>query len=47
MKKENMSLSRRNFLKTATGAAAVAGLVTGGVTLAPWKAEAAAEKKWG
>lgn len=47
MKKEKMSLSRRNFLKTATGAAAVAGLATGGVTLAPWKAEAAAvPQKW-
>ena len=41
------SLTRRNFLKTAGGAAAVAGLATSGVTLAPWKAEAATlPKKW-
>ncbi len=40
-------LSRRNFLKTAGGAAAVAGLATGGVALTPWTAEAAAlPKKW-
>lgn len=47
MNKKDMSLSRRTFLKTATGAAAVAGLAAGGVTLAPWKAEAATvPKKW-
>ncbi len=47
MNKKNMSLSRRNFLKTATGAAAVAGLAAGGVTLAPWSAQAASiPKKW-
>ena len=41
------SLTRRNFLKTAGGAAAVAGLATSGVTLTPWKAEAAMlPKKW-
>ena len=40
-------LSRRNFLKTAGGAAAMAGLATGGVALTPWTAEAAAlPKKW-
>src|SRR5512145_1030429 len=40
-------LSRRNFLKTAGGAAAAAGLATGGVALTPWTAEAAAlPKKW-
>jgi len=40
-------LTRRKFLKTAGGAAAVAGLATGGLTLAPWNAEAATlPKKW-
>jgi flavocytochrome c len=43
------ALSRRNFLKTAGGAAAVAGLATGGLALTPWTAEAASAKlpkKW-
>jgi flavocytochrome c len=43
------SVSRRNFLKTAGTAAAVAGLATSGVALAPWTAEAACAtlpKKW-
>jgi flavocytochrome c len=41
------SFTRRNFLKTAGGAAAVAGLATSGLALTPWKAEAASlPKKW-
>ena len=45
--KKGASLTRRNFLKTAGGAAAVAGLTAGGLTAAPWTAEAAAiPKKW-
>ncbi|KAF0156346.1 MAG: Flavocytochrome c [Syntrophaceae bacterium] len=41
------SLTRRNFLKTAGTAAAVAGLASSGVALTPWKAEAATlPKKW-
>lgn len=45
--KNAKTLSRRNFLKTAGATAAVAGLATGGMTLAPWTAEAAAiPKKW-
>lgn len=49
--KEDKTLStpftRRNFLKTAGGAAAVAGLATSGLALTPWKAEAAdIPKKW-
>ncbi len=46
-KTPDRALSRRSFLKTAGGAAAVAGLATSGVALAPWKAEAATlPKKW-
>ncbi len=46
-KKDAKSISRRNFLKKAGGAAAAAGLVTTGVTLKPWTAEAAEiPKKW-
>jgi flavocytochrome c len=46
-RKHPKSLSRRNFLKTAGGAAAVAGLAASGVTLTPWTAEAATiPKKW-
>ncbi|MDP2852716.1 MAG: flavocytochrome c [Smithellaceae bacterium] len=46
-KKITKSLTRRNFLKTAGTAAAVAGLASSGVALTPWKAEAAAiPKKW-
>lgn len=48
-RKQSASLTRRNFLKTAGGAAAVAGLATSGVALTPWKAEAASAtmpKKW-
>lgn len=41
------TVSRRNFLKAAGATAAVAGLAAGGVTLAPWTAQAAAlPKKW-
>ncbi len=43
------SLTRRNFLKTAGGAAAAAGLATSGLALIPGKAEAACAtlpKKW-
>lgn len=41
------TLSRRHFLKTAGGTAAVAGLATTGLTLKPWTAEAATlPKKW-
>ena len=43
------SLSRRNFLKTAGGTAAVAGLAAGGLALSPWTAEAACDvlpKQW-
>lgn len=47
MKKETPSLTRRNFLKTAGGAAAVAGLATSGIALTPWTAQAATlPKKW-
>jgi len=48
-KKSMNSINRRNFLKTAGGAAAVAGLATSGVALKPWTAEAACAalpKKW-
>ncbi len=48
-KTNTKSISRRNFLKTAGGAAAVAGLATTGATLTPWTAEAATAtmpKKW-
>ena len=46
-RKKSTSLTRRNFLKTAGGAAAVAGLATSGIALTPWKAEAATlPKKW-
>ncbi|PKN71003.1 MAG: flavocytochrome c [Deltaproteobacteria bacterium HGW-Deltaproteobacteria-12] len=48
-KKLTKALSRRNFLKTAGGAAAVAGLATTGMALTPWTAEAACTtmpKKW-
>lgn len=46
-KKQAKSLTRRTFLKSAGGAAAAAGLAAGGMTLAPWKAEAASlPKKW-
>ena len=48
-KKITKALSRRNFLKTAGGAAAVAGLATTGMALTPWTAEAACTampKKW-
>lgn len=48
-KKVLKALSRRNFLKTAGGAAAVAGLATSGLALTPWTAEAACTvmpKKW-
>ena len=46
-KKIFQSLTRRNFLKTAGGAAAVAGLATSGLALKPWTAEAAViPKKW-
>jgi flavocytochrome c len=46
-KKQSPALTRRNFLKTAGGAAAVAGLATSGMALTPWQAEAAAiPKKW-
>ena len=41
-KKSVKSINRRNFLKTAGGAAAVAGLATTGVAMKPWTAEAAA-----
>ncbi len=45
--KNTKTLTRRNFLKTAGATAAVAGLATGGMSLAPWTAEAAAlPKKW-
>ncbi|MFA7463043.1 MAG: flavocytochrome c [Anaerovoracaceae bacterium] len=42
------TLSRRGFLKTAGGAAAVTGLATGGIPFLPGKAEAAVTlpKKW-
>ncbi|PKN71000.1 MAG: flavocytochrome c [Deltaproteobacteria bacterium HGW-Deltaproteobacteria-12] len=52
MKKDDTTektLSRRSFLKTAGGAAAVAGLATTGMALTPWTAEAACTalpKKW-
>ncbi|PKN76500.1 MAG: flavocytochrome c [Deltaproteobacteria bacterium HGW-Deltaproteobacteria-10] len=48
-KKLSKALSRRKFLKTAGGAAAVAGLATSGLALTPWTAEAACTpmpKKW-
>jgi flavocytochrome c len=46
-KKHTNSLTRRNFLKTTGGAAAIAGLAATGLTLKPWTAEAAATpKKW-
>jgi flavocytochrome c len=48
-KKLSQALTRRNFLKTAGGAAAVAGLATTGMALTPWTAEAASTvmpKKW-
>ena len=48
-RKSNKALTRRNFLKTAGGTAAVAGLAATGVTLKPWTAEAACAvlpKKW-
>lgn len=45
--KSTKDLSRRNFLKTAGSAAALAGLATGGIALNPWNAEAAQlPKKW-
>ena len=47
--KKAVSITRRNFLKTTGGAAAVAGLAASGVALAPWTAEAAhtkVPKKW-
>lgn len=45
--KNGRTVTRRNFLKAAGATAAVAGLATGGMTLAPWTAEAAAlPKKW-
>lgn len=45
--KNGKTVTRRNFLKAAGATAAVAGLATGGMTLAPWTAEAAAlPKKW-
>ena len=41
------TVTRRNFLKAAGATAAAAGLATGGMTLTPWTAEAAAlPKKW-
>ena len=46
---ENKSLSRRNFLKTAGGVAAIAGLAASGVPLLSGQAEAAGDalpKKW-
>lgn len=51
MKQDNSdkALSRRNFLKTAGGAAAIAGLAATGLPVLPGKAEAACEplpKKW-
>ncbi|HOD62691.1 MAG TPA: twin-arginine translocation signal domain-containing protein, partial [Smithellaceae bacterium] len=47
MEKTKKTLTRRSFLKTAGATAAVAGLATGGMTAAPWSAEAAAlPKKW-
>lgn len=52
MKKDNQTdkrLSRRNFLKTAGSAAAVAGLAAGGIGLSSTNAEAAGDalpKKW-
>jgi len=46
-KKEKVTLSRRDFLKKTGGAAAVAGLATGGLTMGAWNAEAApVPKKW-
>lgn len=48
-KKISKALSRRNFLKTAGGAAAIAGISTSGLALTPWTAEAACAtlpKKW-
>jgi flavocytochrome c len=48
-KKLSKELTRRKFLKTAGGAAAVAGLATSGIALTPWTAEAACTpmpKKW-
>ena len=39
-KKLKRPLTRRNFLKTAGGAAAVAGMATSGLALTPWTAEA-------
>ncbi len=45
--KNAKTVTRRNFLKAAGATAAVAGLATGGMTLAPWTAQAAAlPKKW-
>ena len=45
--KSTKGLNRRNFLKTAGGAAAAAGLATGTLALKPWTAEAATlPKKW-
>ena len=52
MKKDDITekmLSRRNFLKTAGGAAAVAGLATTGIPLMTSQAQAACDalpKKW-
>jgi flavocytochrome c len=46
-KKNVRSFSRRSFLKTAGGAAAVAGMAASGITATPWTAEAATlPKKW-
>jgi len=46
-KKEKTALTRRDFLKKTGGAAAVAGMATGGMTLGAWNAEAAVlPKKW-
>jgi flavocytochrome c len=45
--KKHKSLTRRSFLKTAGGTAAVAGLATAGLTLKPWTAEASTiPQKW-
>ncbi|MRR18546.1 MAG: FAD-dependent oxidoreductase, partial [Deltaproteobacteria bacterium] len=44
---KKQSLTRRNFLKTAGGTAAVAGLAASGLAVTPWRAEAASiPKKW-
>jgi flavocytochrome c len=48
IKKNGKTLNRRSFLKTAGGAAAMAGLAATGAAVKPWTAEAATAlpKKW-